>query len=81
MGGAAVVRAVLTEFYEYGNKYCKRKDYQLKSVLTNARSGSNERMEDIMSKEQYIKKIINLMYRCNDLALLDLILRLLVKSL
>lgn len=34
-----------------------------------------------MTKDQYIKKIINLMNRCNDLALLDLILRLLVKSL
>ena len=34
-----------------------------------------------MSKDEYIKKIIDLMNRCNDLPLLDLILRLLSKSL
>mgnify|MGYP003288649243 CR=1 FL=1 len=34
-----------------------------------------------MSKEQYIESIDKLLLRCNDLALLDLVLRLLVKSL
>lgn len=34
-----------------------------------------------MTKEQYIQKIIDLMNRCNDIPLLDLILRLLSKSL
>lgn len=34
-----------------------------------------------MTKEQYIQKIVDLMNRCNDIPLLDLILRLLSKSL
>lgn len=33
-----------------------------------------------MSKEQYIEKIIKLLHKCADLSLLDLILRLLCKS-
>lgn len=49
-------------------------------IDSNARS-NYERKARPMTKDQYIKKIINLMNRCNDLALLDLILRLLVKSL
>lgn len=34
-----------------------------------------------LNKEQYIESIEKLLLRCNDLALLDLVLRLLVKSL
>lgn len=34
-----------------------------------------------MKKEQYIEKIIQLLEQCNDIPLLDLILRLLSKSL
>lgn len=34
-----------------------------------------------MTKDQYIQKIVDLMNRCNDIPLLDLILRLLSKSL
>ena len=34
-----------------------------------------------MTKEQYIQKIFDLMQECNDIPLLDLILKLLTKSL
>lgn len=34
-----------------------------------------------MTKEQYIQKITNLISECNDIPLLDLILKLLLKSL
>ena len=34
-----------------------------------------------MSKEQYIESIDKLLLKCNDLALLDLVLQLLAKSL
>ena len=38
-------------------------------------------VNEIMSKDQYIKTINDLILKCNDLALLDLVLRILVKSL
>ena len=38
-------------------------------------------VNEIMSKDQYIQSIDKLLLKCNDLALLDLVLRLLVKSL
>lgn len=38
-------------------------------------------VNEIMSKDQYITTINDLILKCNDLALLDLVLRLLVKSL
>ena len=69
------------EFSELVNKYCKRKHYALKSGRRTRVPGINERQVPNMTKEQYIQRIIDLMNRCNDLPLLDLILRLLRKSL
>lgn len=41
----------------------------------------SEIMNEVLTKEQYIESIEKLLLRCNDLALLDLVLRILVKSL
>lgn len=47
----------------------------------NERTFHYERKARPMTKDQYIQKIVDLMNRCNDIPLLDLILRLLSKSL
>ena len=41
----------------------------------------SEIINEVLTKDQYIESIEKLLLRCNDLALLDLILRILVKSL
>ena len=41
----------------------------------------SETINKVLTKDQYIESIEKLLLRCNDLALLDLVLRILVKSL
>lgn len=41
----------------------------------------SEIINEVLTKDQYIESIEKLLLRCNDLALLDLVLRILVKSL
>ena len=41
----------------------------------------SEIINEVLTKDQYIKSIEKLLLKCNDLALLDLVLRILVKSL
>lgn len=58
VGGAAVVRAIFElkpEYSEFGNKYCKREDFQLKSIL-NERAFCNTRKEDKIHVQRRIHK-------------------------
>lgn len=50
-------------------------------LMPNGSSTKHERIEGVMSKNEYIEQIIMMLEACNDIPLLDLIYKLLDKSL
>lgn len=83
-GGAAALPLFFSsgdEFPNLSNHYCKRGNvivrYRYRTcVCTN----SEGQLKTVSTKEQIIQQIVELLHQCNDIPLLDLIRKLLTKS-
>ena len=62
-------------------KRCKFVTIAIYFSVSNFSTTEQERIEGVMSKNEYIEKIEIMLEKCNDIPLIDLIYRLLAKSL
>lgn len=74
-------RHLLSKYSEYGKCCCNCRNIIVEYLYRTCVCCNTEGQWSKMTKDQYIEKIVALLEQCNDIPLLDLIFRLLRKSL